>query len=178
MSIGSTQQRKHWFITMNFGTTQKHLLEHVEDIETFFLTDPRFTACKGQLEEGDSTNPVSHFHIDLDTSKILRRSTLENIIKKGTGAGCWIDERRGNTNYAVKTKGRLREPFYRGTVHKIKVVDAGHTMMDIVILLMNGTSEANLFNFYPLAYFQWGPKIRDFIKARERLQTEPTEEEE
>ncbi len=168
MSIGPNQQRKHFFGTLNFGNKQKHALEHIEDIEEYFLTADFIKAFKGQLEEGGKTK-TPHFQFELDTTKILRRKTLENLIVKGTGVRPWLDERRGNTNYATKKDGRLREPIFRGRIHEVRVVQQKSTMFDIVTLLSNGSSESDIFNFYPLAYFQWGPKIRDFIKARERL---------
>lgn len=176
MAIGPGQQRKHFFGTLNFGEKQKHALENIEEIEDFFLTCPDFTAFAGQLEAGDEGTP--HFQFVLDTKKILRRSTLERIILRGTGVRPWLDERRGNTNYTTKTEGRLREPIRHGRVHQIRKVDDKHTMYDIVILLTNGASESDILNFYPMAYFKWGPKIRDFIKARVRLQQALAKEEE
>lgn len=167
MSIGPNQQRKYFFGTLNFGTKQKHALEHIEAIEAFFLTATFIKSFAGQLEMGEDGTP--HFQFVLDTTHIMRRKTLENLILKGTGVKPWLDERRGNTNYTTKTKGRMRDPIFRGRIHLIRKVSDKHTMYDIVILLSNGASEQDLFNFYPMAYFKWGPKIRDFIRAKERL---------
>lgn len=173
MPIGPNQQRRTWFLTLNFGEKQKHLLEkqNLEAIEEFFLTDSKFSAVLGQLEEAKKTR-TPHYQIAVDTTKVMRSDTLANYIQRHTGGRPWIDERRGNTNYTIKTEGRLRPPIRRRVLKSIKTIDNGTVMRDIVQLLIHGSNEWDIFNRHPMAYFQWGPKIRDFLKARERLENQ------
>ncbi|AXH73134.1 MAG: replication-associated protein [Cressdnaviricota sp.] len=164
--IGPNQQRRHYIGTLH--VEQPHLWETRDAIIEFFMTDPMFSAFQGQFERAPSTES-KHLQFSFDILKNTRRKTVENKILKGTGARPYLDERHYNTDYAIKEDTRIEGPFLRGRLHTIKKADESSSMTDVVNRMLNGASEAQMFNRDPIAYFKWGPKIRDFIKARNRL---------
>jgi hypothetical protein len=166
--IGPNQQRRHFIGTLH--VEQPHLWENKDAIIDFFMTDPMFTAFRGSYERGTKTEG-KHLQMEFDIPVNTRRKTVENKILKGTGARPYLDERQYNTDYVVKEETHIEGPFQRGVCHTVKAAAESSSMSEVVTQMLNGASEAAIFNRDPIAYFKWGPKIRDFLKARDRLMT-------
>lgn len=164
--IGPNHQRKHFVMTLH--VEQAHLWENKEAIIQFFMTDPMFTAFRGSFERGKKTEG-KHLQAEFDILVNTRRKTVENKILKGTGARPYLDERQYNTDYVIKEETHIEGPFLRGVCHTVKRAADSSSMSEVVTQMLNGANESTMFNRDPISYFKWGPKIRDFLKARDRL---------
>ncbi|MCL2255273.1 MAG: replication protein [Firmicutes bacterium] len=124
----------------------------------------------GQLEKGEKSD-YEHYQIYIENIEPIRFSTLKKKIPFAH-----IEERRGTRrqayDYVTKTETRIGEPIGNGEINLEEEQGKRNDLRNIIMLLEEGASMAEIQNAYPSQFLLYSNRIKAYVSARDEQRQE------
>ncbi|MCL2861555.1 MAG: RNA helicase domain-containing protein [Firmicutes bacterium] len=124
----------------------------------------------GQLEKGEKSD-YEHYQIYIENIEPIRFSTLKKKLPNA-----FIGERRGTRrqayDYVTKTETRIGEPIGNGEINLEEEQGKRNDLRNIIMLLEEGASMAEIQNAYPSQFLLYSNRIKAYVSARDEQRQE------